>query len=194
MLPVLLSAALARLGRQPEALAACDAGLRLPRPLAGGGGGGGGGGDPRVAAGAHSSLEHERLLLRRAGCFLALGQPAHAVADYRSAAALNPKGAQAAAGVRSAWRALEASRPAAEASLYAILDAPTGASADALRKAYHRAALRWHPDKHARDDSAQQAEAAERFKQVQAAWAVLSDVELRVAYDEELEKQPSESE
>ena len=35
----------------------------------------------------------------------------------------------------------------------------------------------------------QQAEAAERFKQVQAAWAVLSDAELRVAYDEELERQ-----
>ena len=34
-----------------------------------------------------------------------------------------------------------------------------------------------------------QAEAAERFKHVQAAWAVLSDAELRVTYDEELEKQ-----
>ena len=58
---VLMGAALARLGRQQEAVAACDAGLRLPRPLATGGGGGGGGG---AAAGGLSSLEHERLLLR----------------------------------------------------------------------------------------------------------------------------------
>ena len=91
--------------------------------------------------------------------------------------------------MRRAWRALEASRPAAEASLYAILEASAGASTDELRKAYRRAALRWHPDKHAQADGAQQAEAAERFKQVQAAWAVLSDAELRAAYDEELERQ-----
>ena len=91
--------------------------------------------------------------------------------------------------MRRAWRALEANRPAAEASLYAILEASAGASTDELRKAYRRAALRWHPDKHAQADGAHQAEAAERFKQVQAAWAVLSDAELRAAYDEELERQ-----
>ena len=78
--------------------------------------------------------------------------------------------------------------PAAAATLYAILDVAAGAGADELRKAYHRAALRWHPDKHATRDDAARLEAAEQFKQVQAAWAVLSDEALRAAYDEELER------
>ena len=65
---------------------------------------------------------------------------------------------------------------------------PAGAAADELRKAYHKAALRWHPDKHAQSDAARQVEAAEQFKAVQAAWAVLSDDGLRAAYDDELER------
>ena len=47
-------------------------------------------------------------------------------------------------------------------------------------------ALRWHPDKHAAADGAARAEAEVRFREVQAAWEVLSDEEGRAAYDEQL--------
>ena len=119
-----------------------------------------------------------------AGCFVELGQFAQAVADYRSAAALNPGGSHAAEGLRAAWRALQASTHST--SWYELLGARADASAAELKKAYHKAALRWHPDKHAAADGAARAEAEVRFREVQAAWEVLSDEEGRAAYDEQL--------
>ena len=130
------------------------------------------------------AASRERLLLRRAGCFVELGQFAQAVADYRSAAALNPGGSHAAEGLRAAWRALPASTHST--SWYELLGARADASAAELKKAYHKAALRWHPDKHAAADGAARAEAEVRFREVQAAWVVLSDEEGRAAYDEQL--------
>ena len=44
-------------------------------------------------------------------------------------------------------------------------------------------ALRYHPDKHAHEEEAQQAEASAHFKELSAAWAVLGDEQLRAAYD-----------
>ena len=72
-------------------------------------------------------------------------------------------------------------------SLYELFEASPDASAEELRRAYRRAALRWHPDKHAMDDPAQRAEADAQFKQLGAAWAVLSDEDLRAAYDRDLD-------
>ena len=57
---VQLAAAPARLERHTDAVAACDTGLKLVAGAA--------------AGAAHRVSEHERLLLRRAGCFLALSQ------------------------------------------------------------------------------------------------------------------------
>ena len=62
--------------------------------------------------------EHERLLLRRATSFAVLGQFAEAVADYRSAAALNPLGSQLAQeGLRDAWHDAKAALSAGHAHL-----------------------------------------------------------------------------
>ena len=52
------------------------------------------------------------------------------------------------------------------------------APADAIKKAYRKLALRWHPDKNAGNS-----EAAERFKVISAAFAVLSDEGKRQRYD-----------
>ena len=60
-----------------------------------------------------------------------------------------------------------------------------------LRAAYKKAALAWHPDKHTNGDVAQQIEADAKFKEAAAAWAVLSDVETRAAYDADLERSQS---
>lgn len=169
-LPLLaqLASTLARLERHQEAVAACDAGLRLL---------------PWSKDSRHVR-DQVRMLQRRAGCFLALRQPAQALADYRSAVALDPQSAQAAAGAQEAWSQLRSRHE--QADLYRVLGVTSESSAVELRRAYHRLALRWHPDKHAQRDGAQQAEAEARFRQVQDAWAVLSDPELRSAYDGEL--------
>ena len=77
--------------------------------------------------------EHERLLLRRAASFAEIGQFAEAVADYRSAARLNPYGSQLAQeGLRAAWRALQMAQR--RASLYEVLEVSPDSTAEELRR------------------------------------------------------------
>mmetsp|Transcript_53240 Transcript_53240/g.171751 ORF Transcript_53240/g.171751 Transcript_53240/m.171751 type:complete len:253 (+) Transcript_53240:110-868(+) len=69
------------------------------------------------------------------------------------------------------WLGLPAPRPNHYGTLGVTIDAP----ADSIRQAFRRAALRWHPDKLGGD--------AERFREVQEAWEVLSDADRRLTYD-----------
>ncbi len=61
---------------------------------------------------------------------------------------------------------------------YKILGVEKGATADEIKKAYRKLALKYHPDRN-KDDPA----AEERFKEVGEAYAVLSDTEKRKQYD-----------
>src|SRR5436309_7002613 len=64
-------------------------------------------------------------------------------------------------------------------TLYDSLGVKKGASADDLKKAYRKLARQYHPDKNPGDK-----EAEERFKEIQAAYDVLSDPEKRKQYDQ----------
>ncbi|XP_061653034.1 dnaJ homolog subfamily C member 5-like isoform X1 [Phyllopteryx taeniolatus] len=63
-------------------------------------------------------------------------------------------------------------------SLYALLGAEPGCGHDDIKKSYRNLALRYHPDKNPDNP-----EAAEKFKEVNAAHAVLSDPGKRNIYD-----------
>jgi molecular chaperone DnaJ len=63
-------------------------------------------------------------------------------------------------------------------SLYEVLGVEKGATADEIKKAYRKLARQYHPDKNPGDS-----EAEEMFKEVQAAYDVLSDAEKRKQYD-----------
>lgn len=72
-----------------------------------------------------------------------------------------------------------AARPDNMVDYYEVLGVPRQASTDAIKKAYRKLALRWHPDKNPGDKE----EAERRFKQVAQAYEVLSDAGKRDIYD-----------
>lgn len=61
---------------------------------------------------------------------------------------------------------------------YAVLDVPRDADEAALKKAYRKKALQWHPDKNPGDKNA-----TEKFQEIGASYAVLSNPEKRKFYD-----------
>ena len=56
-----------------------------------------------------------------------------------------------------------------ERDYYEVLGIPRDADAKAVKQAYHRLAMKWHPDRN------RSPEAEERFKEIAKAYAILSD-------------------
>lgn len=62
---------------------------------------------------------------------------------------------------------------------YEVLGLQRGAGDDEIKKAYRKLAMKYHPDRNAGDS-----ESEEKFKEVQKAYAILSDKEKRASYDQ----------
>ena len=62
---------------------------------------------------------------------------------------------------------------------YKILGVPRGASDEEIKKAYRKLARKYHPDLNPGDKTAEA-----RFKEIQEAYAVLSDPKKRAQYDQ----------
>ncbi len=69
--------------------------------------------------------------------------------------------------------------PVAKRDYYEVLGVERGASAEAIKQAFRRLALKHHPDR----NPSNKKEAEERFKEISEAYEVLSDAQKRAAYD-----------
>lgn len=67
-------------------------------------------------------------------------------------------------------------------SYYALLGISSDSSGTEIRRAYHKLALQWHPDRWTRTPSLL-SEAKQKFQQIQEAYSVLSDHKKRTIYD-----------
>ncbi|CAF1612800.1 unnamed protein product [Rotaria magnacalcarata] len=69
-------------------------------------------------------------------------------------------------------------------NLYEILGVSPNCTSDILRQEYHRLLLEYHPDKNNSNDLISR----KRFEDIQNAYKTLSNVELRLKYDQEQER------
>lgn len=67
---------------------------------------------------------------------------------------------------------------------YEVLGLQKGASADDIKGAYRKAALKWHPDRWVNGSDAEKKTAEENFKEASEAYSVLSDPDKKSRYDQ----------
>lgn len=72
----------------------------------------------------------------------------------------------------------------AKRDYYEVLGLQKGASADDIKKAYRKLAVKWHPDKWSNASEAEKKTAEEKFKELAEAYDVLSDDNKRARYDQ----------
>ncbi len=67
---------------------------------------------------------------------------------------------------------------------YEVLGLQKGASADDIKGAYRKAALKWHPDRWVSGTDAEKKTAEAKFKEASEAYSVLSDPDKKAKYDQ----------
>lgn len=70
-------------------------------------------------------------------------------------------------------------------TLYATLGVQSDATLDEIKRAYRRAAMKWHPDR----NLGREVQAHKAFQEIRDAYAILSDAEQRQIYDEVFERE-----
>ena len=72
----------------------------------------------------------------------------------------------------------------AKRDYYEVLGVAKNASESDIKKAYRKAAMKYHPDKFANSSDAEKKDAEEKFKEINEAYEILSDAQKKAAYDQ----------
>ena len=127
--------------------------------------------------------EYAKALMRRAASLQALGELENlenAVRDLTKAMELSEDSKELQKSLREAKGML---KNAKRKDFYKILGCARDAREPDIKKAYRKAALKWHPDRWVSKTEREQKVAETNFKQVSEAYEVLSDPQKRSRYD-----------
>jgi DnaJ family protein C protein 7 len=116
--------------------------------------------------------------LRRAQCYQQVDKHEEAYRDYQKASDMDKDNRELRQKVKEAEKLY---KKAKRKDYYKILDVSKDAETDAIKKAYKKAALKWHPDRFTDEEEKKQAE--EKFKEIGEAHDVLTDSTKRQRYD-----------
>ena len=72
----------------------------------------------------------------------------------------------------------------AKRDYYEVLGVSKDASESDIKKAYRKAAMKYHPDKFSNSSDAEKKNAEEKFKEINEAYEILSDPQKKAAYDQ----------
>jgi len=115
--------------------------------------------------------DYAKALVKRGEVHQNLEDWDEAVHDYGAAAGLDPAGF----GVQQKLKyAQQQAKAAKKKDYYKILGVEKGDDEKKIKAAYRKLALKWHPDKNSETEE-QKAKAEKMFKEINEAWAVLSD-------------------
>lgn len=125
------------------------------------------------------NADYTKAYFRRGEIKVLLEEFDDAVRDFKKVHQLDPQYA----GIREKVRDTEkAAKQAARKDYYKILEVEKTATENEIKKAYKKAAFKWHPDKNS--ESEESIKIAEKnFKDVGEAYGVLSDPKKRQQYD-----------
>lgn len=123
--------------------------------------------------------KYTKAYLRRANIHMSLGNFEEAKYDFNKVKELEPNNHEA---LKGAEEAKKKEKQAKKKDYYKILDLPRDASENDIRKAYKKLAIKWHPDKNTESEE-KKLQAEKRFKEINEAYAVLSDPKKKQMFD-----------
>jgi len=123
--------------------------------------------------------DYAKALVKRGEILQGMGDYDEACRDFGRAAGIDQNGFGVQAKLQQAQRQAKAAK---KKDYYKILGVTKESTDAEIKKAYRKLALKWHPDKNSETEE-QKARAEKMFKEVNEAWAVLSDAEKRKQHD-----------
>lgn len=133
--------------------------------------------------------KYTKAYLRRANIHMSLNNFEEAKYDFNKVRELEPGNQEA---LKGAEEAKKKEKQAKKKDYYKILDLPRDANENDIRKAYKKLAIKWHPDKNTESDE-KKLQAEKRFKEINEAYAVLSDPKKKQMFDSGVDPNDPES-